>query len=164
MLLLFMRKSIILVFSIFLFLFASAQSNLTVSSSVGTSVENILQQHLAGDGVLLSGCPYPDINSSFQPGKFNGQQGNVQSAQIGTFNRNASSFPFQTGIIMTTGNVSVAAGPNSGGTSSSPTGVLDYSDPQLASMMSGLEHCAALEFDFVASADTFAFNFMMKRR
>ena len=155
-----MRKSIILVFSIFLLIFANAQSNLTVSSSVGTPVENILQQHLAGEGVLLSGCPYPDINSSFAPGKFNNQAGNVQSAQIGTFNRNASSFPFQTDIIMTTGNVSVAAGPNSGGSSSSTSGVLDYSDPQLSSIMSNLQHCAALEFDFVASADTFAFNYI----
>ena len=143
----------------FVLVLAHAQ-NLTVSSWVGTPVENILQQHLAGEGVLLSGCPYPDINSSFEPGKFNGQQGNVQSAQIGTFNRNASSFPFQTGIIMTTGNVSVAEGPNSGGSCSSTTGVVSYTDQDLSSMMSNLQHCAALEFDFVASADTFAFNYI----
>ena len=119
-----------------------------------------MQQHLAGEGVLLSGCPYPEINSSFEPGKFNNQTGNVQSAQIGTFNRNASSFPFQTGIIMTTGNVSVAAGPNSSGSSSSTTGVIGYTDQVLSGIMSGLNNCAALEFDFVASADTFAFNYI----
>ena len=155
-----MKKSILLVFSILMLVFANAQNNLTVSSMVGTPVETILQQHLAGEGVLLSGCPYPDINSSFAPGKFNNQAGNVQSAQIGTFNRHSSSFPFQNGIIMTTGNVSVAAGPNSGGTSSSTSGVTGYTDPQLSGMMSNLQHCAALEFDFVASADTFAFNYI----
>ena len=155
-----MKKYTLLILIFSIVFFANAQSNLTVSSSVGTLVETILQQHLAGEGVLLSGCPYPDINSSFDPGKFNNQTGNVQSAQIGTFNRNASSFPFQTGIIMTTGNVSVAAGPNSSGSSSSTTGVSNYTDSQLSSMMSGLEHCAALEFDFVASADTFAFNYI----
>ena len=155
-----MKKSIFLFFSILAFVFSNAQNNLTVSSMVGTPVETILQQHLAGEGVLLSGCPYPDINSSFAPGKFNNQAGNVQSAQIGTFNRHSSSFPFQNGIIMTTGNVSVAAGPNSGGSSSSTSGVTGYTDPQLSSMMSGVEHCAALEFDFVASADTFAFRYI----
>ena len=154
-----MKKHIVLVL-VFFAVFASAQNNLTVTSLVGTPIETILQQHLAGEGVLLSGCPYPDINSSFQPGKFNNQAGNVQSAQIGTFNRHNSSFPFQNGLIMTTGNVSVAAGPNSGGNTSSTSGVIDYTDPQLASMISSVEHCAALEFDFVASADTFAFNYI----
>ena len=154
-----MKRYIVFVL-IFFAIFASAQSNLTVTSLVGTPVETILQQHLAGEGVLLSGCPYPDINSSFDPGKFNNQTGSVQSAQIGTFNRHNSSFPFQTGLIMTTGNVSVAAGPNSGGNNSSTAGVLNYTDSQLSSMMSNLQHCAALEFDFVASADTFAFNYI----
>lgn len=148
--------------ALFICLFYStfAQNNLTVSSLVGVPVDSILQQHLAGEGVLLSGCPYPDINSSFSPGKFNNQTGNVQSAQIGTFNRNNSSFPFQNGIILTTGNVSVAAGPNSSGSSSSTTGVVNYTDTQLSSMTSSLQNCAALEFDFVASADTFAFNYI----
>ena len=155
-----MKKSILLSVCVLMLGVSYAQNNLTVSSMVGTSVETVLQQHLAGEGVLLSGCPYPGINSSFQPGKFNNLSGNVQSAQLGTFNRNNSSFPFQTGIIMTTGNVSVAAGPNSGGGSSSQVGVVNYTDPTLSNMMSGLEHCAALEFDFVAAADTFAFNYI----
>ena len=156
-----MKKTLFfLIFNICLIYSTFAQSNLTVSSLVGVPVDSILQQHLAGEGVLLSGCPYPDINSSFQPGKFNNQAGNVQSAQLGTFNRNNSSFPFQTGIIMTTGNVSVAAGPNSGGGSSSQVGVVGYTDPTLSTMMSRLQHCAALEFDFVAAADTFAFNYI----
>ncbi|MBR5704270.1 MAG: hypothetical protein IKX45_08475, partial [Bacteroidales bacterium] len=77
-----MKKYTLLILIFSIVFFANAQSNLTVSSSVGTPVENILQQHLAGEGVLLSGCPYPDINSSFAPGKFNNQAGNVQSAQI----------------------------------------------------------------------------------
>ena len=155
-----MKKSILLSVCVLMLGVSYAQNNLTVTSMVGTSVETVLQQHLAGEGVLLSGCPYPDINSSFQPGKFNNQTGSVQSAQLGTFNRNNSSFPFLNGIIMTTGNVSVAAGPNSGGGSSSTIGVSDYTDSQLSNMMSGLQHCAALEFDFVAAADTFAFNYI----
>ncbi len=157
-----MKKSIILSVCVLMLGVSYAQSNLTVTSMVGTPVETILQQHLAGEGVLLSGCPYPDINSSFQPGKFNNVAGNVQSAQLGTFNRNNSSFPFQTGIIMTTGNVSVAAGPNSGGSSSSTTGVVSYTDSHLGPLVSPnvVYNSAALEFDFVAAADTFAFNYI----
>jgi gliding motility-associated-like protein len=127
---------------------AFSQQNLTVSSLVGTNVDTILQRHLAGDGVEIS------------TGKFNNQTGNVQSAQIGTFNRNQSSFPFQRGLVMTTGNVSVAAGPNSGGSNSSTSGVNSYTDSQLSSLISGVQNSAALEFDFVAYADTFSFNYI----
>lgn len=155
-----MKKSIFLAFSILAFIFSNAQSNLTVTSMVGTPVETILQQHLAGEGVLLSGCPYPAINSSFDPGKFNNVAGNVTYPQIGTFNRNGSSFPFQTGVVLTTGNVSVAAGPNNSSSASSQVSP-SYTESQLQPLVSNpVTSSASLEFDFVASADTFAFNYI----
>lgn len=145
-----MKKHILLIIIILAFAFTcvQAQQNISVSSLVGTNADTLLQRHLAGDGVELSN------------GKFNNQTGNVQSPQIGTFNRNQSTFPFQRGLIMTTGNISVAPGPNSGSGTSSTTGVITYTDPQLSSLMSGVTNSAALEFDFVAFADTFAFNYI----
>ena len=109
-----MKRFFLSIISIATVMFVAAQgNNLTVSSLQGTSVGAILQDHLAGDGVLLSGCPYPDVNAMMQPAKFNNQTGNVSSPQIGTFNRNGfTNFPISTGLVMTTGNVSVAAGPN----------------------------------------------------
>ena len=123
-------------------------NNVTVQSLMGTHIDTILKYHLAGEGVELSN------------GKFNNMPGNVTSDQIGTFNRNNyTQFPFATGLVMTTGAVSVAAGPNNTTSASSPTG--NYTDATLQQYAtSSLQNCAALDFDFLAYADTFAFNYV----
>lgn len=146
-----MKKCVVLFFNV-LFLFAlNAQNpNLTVSSLVGTNVDSILKHHLEGNGVLLSN------------GKFNNQTGNVTYPQIGTFNRNDfTDFPFATGLVLTTGNVSVAAGPNNSGAASSSVGN-HYTESDLSPCSGGysLTSCASLEFDFIAMADTFAVNYI----
>ena len=143
-------------------MFVAAQgNNLTVSSLQGTSVGSILQDHLAGDGVLLSGCQYPNINAMMQPAKFNGQTGNVSSPQIGTFNRNGfTNFPISTGLVMTTGNVSVAAGPNNSTSASSQVST-GYTESALSQYTTNtVNNSASLEFDFIAMADTFCFNYI----
>lgn len=132
---------------------ASAQNqNLTVTSLVGTHIDTILKYHLMGEGVEIS------------YGRFNNQQGVVQSNQIGTFQRNGfTSFPFETGLVMTTGTVTLAAGPNDQTGASSSTGVISYTDQQLATSglpTSSLNNCAALDFNFLAYADTFCFNYV----
>ena len=146
-----MKKCVVLFFNV-LFLFAlNAQNpNLTVSSLVGTNVDSILKHHLEGNGVLLSN------------GKFNNQVGEVTYPQIGAFNRNDfTDFPFATGLVLTTGNVSVAAGPNN---SASATGSISnyFTETELSPYSGGysLTSCASLEFDFVAMADTFAVNYI----
>ncbi|MBP5562425.1 MAG: choice-of-anchor L domain-containing protein [Bacteroidales bacterium] len=156
-----MKKHIILLtISVICALSITAQNqNLSVSSLSGQSVESILQQHLAGDGVLITGCDCPNVFSD--PAKFNNQTGNVTYPQIGTFNRNGfTTFPFETGLVMTTGNVSVAAGPNSSSGSTS-TVSNPYSETQLSSLAtSSINGSASLEFDFIAMTDEFAFNYI----
>ncbi|MBR6904878.1 MAG: choice-of-anchor L domain-containing protein [Bacteroidales bacterium] len=157
-----MKRFFLLIISMVTVMFVTAQgNNLTVSSLQGTSVGSILQDHLAGDGVLLSGCQYPNINAMMQPAKFNGQTGNVSSPQIGTFNRNGfTNFPISTGLVMTTGNVSVAAGPNSSTSASSPVSP-PYIESALNQYTTGtISSSASLEFDFIAMADTFCFNYV----
>ena len=126
-------------------------NNVTVQSLQGTHIDTILKYHLAGEAVELSN------------GKFNNQTGIVNYNQIGTFNRNNyTQFPFETGLVMTTGEVTVAAGPNSSGSSSSPISNF-YTDATLQSSglaTATLNGCAALDFDFLAYADTFAFNYV----
>lgn len=156
-----MKKYIILLIFSMLFTFGiTAQNqNLTVSSLVGQSVESILQAHLAGEGVLITGCDCPNVFSA--PAKFNNQTGNVTYPQIGTFNRNGFvNFPFASGLVLTTGNVSVAAGPNSsGGSTQAVTNY--YAENQLSSLAtSSINGSASLEFDFIAMADEFAFNYI----
>lgn len=156
-----MKKHIILLtISVICALSITAQNqNLSVSSLSGQSVESILQQHLAGDGVLITGCDCPNVFSD--PAKFNNQTGNVTYPQIGTFNRNGfTTFPFETGLVMTTGNVSVAAGPNSSSGSTSAVSN-PYSETQLSSLAtSSINGSASLEFDFIAMTDEFAFNYI----
>ena len=146
------------IFAVLVLCFAFAWSalaqnpNLTVTSLVGTHIDTILKYHLMGEGVEIS------------YGRFNNQQGVVQSNQIGTFNRNNfSTFPFETGLVMTTGAVSLAAGPNNNTGASSSTGVISYTDQQLSTSglpTSSLNNCAALDFNFLAYADTFCFNYV----
>lgn len=122
--------------------------NLTVSSLSGQNPQTIVDQHLSGDGVLLTNA------------EFNNSAGNVSTPQIGTFNYTGNVFPFHSGLVMTTGNVSVAQGPNTSGGSSAAVSTI-YSDLQLAPYAtSSINACAVLDFDFVAYSDTFAFNYI----
>lgn len=148
---------IVLAFSIM----QAQNQNLTVTSLQGTHVDTILQHHLQGDGVMISGFPDPDVFDASQKGKFNNQSGNVTYPQIGTFNRNGfSAFPFATGLVLTTGNVSVAAGPNSSSGSTSSVSNY-YTESQLGPLASSsINGSASLEFDFIAMADEFAFNYI----
>lgn len=132
-----------------------SQQNLSTTSLVGTNVDTVLQRYLAGDGVEISN------------GKFNNQTGNITTltgttySQIGTFNRNGfTNFPFATGLVLTTGDVSTAQGPNnlSGAGTNSQT---YYTETALSSLASAsLYGAASLEFDFLAYADTFSFNYI----
>ncbi|MCR4827102.1 MAG: choice-of-anchor L domain-containing protein [Bacteroidales bacterium] len=156
-----MKKSVFLAFGILMLVFSNAQSNLTVNSQANVSVDAILQQHFQGEGVLMSGYPDPTSSFGLSPGKFNNQT-TVTYPQIGTFNRNGfTSFPFETGIVMTTGNVSVAGGPNNS-TSASQSVSSYYQANWLLNYTTGtsVTSAAVLEFDFVASADTFTFNYI----
>lgn len=145
-----MKKTfLLLIISVLCSSMAFSQANLTVQSQVGINIDTVIQRHLAGDGVEISN------------GKFNNQTGNVTYPQIGTFNRNGfTNFPIATGLVMTTGNVSVAAGPNSGGSTGSQVSNY-YVESALNNYASNtLYACASLEFDFLAYADTFSFNYI----
>ena len=127
-----------------------AQNNVTVMTLQNVHVDTILKYHLAGEGVELSN------------GMFNMVPGIVTSNQIGSFNRNNyTQFPFATGLVMTTGACSVAAGPNSS-TSSSSTANVTYHDALLQQYNQGytVQNSAALDFDFLTYADTFAFHYV----
>lgn len=156
-----MKKLVILLIFNLLMVFSmiAQNQNLTVSSLVGQSVESILQNHLAGEGVLITGCDCPNVFSA--PAKFNNQTGNVTYPQIGTFNRNGfTNFPFASGLVLTTGNVIVAAGPNNG-TSVSAQVTPGYTESALSSYTTNtVYNSASLEFDFIAMADEFAFNYI----
>ena len=130
-------------------LLLSAQ-NIDVASAQGQNIATFINQHLKGNGVYITNV------------KFNNVQGNITFPQIGTFNSNG--FPYlqmDLGVVMTTGNVSVAEGPNySQLASSSVTNY--YSDLQLNQLL-GLEQavssCSTLDFDFVSISPYVTLNY-----
>ena len=113
--------------------------NITVTSANGENITTFVSNNLLGSGVYVSNV------------KFNNATGNISKPQIGTFNANGyTQLMMESGVIMTTGNVDVAPGPNSsGGHSNSITGY--YSDSQMNSIASSsVTACATLDFDFVS--------------
>ncbi len=113
--------------------------NITVSAANGQDVNTFINNNLIGSGVQVSNV------------KFNNATGNIATAQIGTFNSNGyTQLRMASGVIMTTGNVSVAPGPNNSGSLSTPVSGY-YSDPQMNSIStSSVTACSTLDFDFVS--------------
>ncbi|MCR5861341.1 T9SS type A sorting domain-containing protein [Flavobacterium sp. J372] len=82
-----------------------------------------------------------------------------QPASIGTFNRNNTSFPLASGIILSTGAVAAAPGPNSTVQSSNP-GWPGDAELQLLGGVSQLNDATKLEFDFIPQIDHMSFDYI----
>lgn len=130
-------------------LMLSAQ-NITVNSAQGQNITTFVEQHLKGNGVYITNV------------KFNNVQGNITYPQIGTFNSNG--FPhlqMDQGVVLTTGNVSLAPGPNNNG-GATATVTSHYTDPmtQMAALVSNpLTSCATIDFDFVSISPFVTLNY-----
>ncbi|MBR2959279.1 MAG: T9SS type A sorting domain-containing protein [Bacteroidales bacterium] len=122
--------------------------NISVSAATGQNIGTFVQNNLIGDGVYVFNV------------KFNNNTGNIATPQIGTFNSNGYVQLFMDeGVLMTTGNVSVAPGPNNGGSASQSVANY-YSDSQLSSIASGsINGCATLDFDFVSISPFVTVNY-----
>lgn len=118
---------------------------LTVDSSVNATdgVQNILM----GGGVEAANIVF---------------SGNEET-QIGSFQCNGCGLGLVSGLILGTGAVTGAIGPNQDGgfESGPPTGIDGFSDPDLAVLADNtINNAAILEFDFVPTGDEIAFNFV----
>lgn len=122
------------------FIFNSASAQLTVAA--GTPA--VLVDTLLGTGVTASGVTYTGDPSS-----------------TGTFNGAFSNIGFTSGAMLTTGDISVAPGPNVlGGSSVGGSGAV-CTDAQLnAISTTTLYDGAVLEFDFVPMSDTLKFRYV----
>ncbi len=126
----------------------STAQNITVSSAQGQNINTFIQNNLVGSGVYVYNV------------KFNNATGLINTPQIGTFNSNGYTLlRMNEGVVMTTGNVSVAPGPNNSGSQSSAiTGF--YSDQQMVNVASGsINACATLDFDFVSVSPFITVNY-----
>jgi len=117
--------------------------NAQLQISQSLTPTQLIQQVLIGNGVTVSNITFT---------------GDVQA--IGKFYNGATTnLGLQSGVIMTSGNATLAIGPNNSGSSGfNNTGV---SDPQLASLVTTAIHDAAVfDFDFVPIADTVSFRYV----
>ena len=118
---------------------SAVAQNVSVSSAQGQNPAAFIQSEMVGSGVHITNV------------KFNNSSSNIASHQIGTFQSNGFiHLRMGSGVVMTTGNVSVAAGPNNTASKSVPATPV-YSDSQLSSIATGsINACATLDFDFVS--------------
>lgn len=130
----------------------SAQA-ITVSGVNGQSPTTFLNNNLAAEDVELYN------------GKFNWSTANINGSQVGTFANTNPNFPYNAGIVLTTGNINVAPGPNSGGSESSNMGVNTATprDADLQALIPGynLNGTSVLEFNFKSTlGNTFSFHYI----
>lgn len=126
----------------------SSWAQITVTNDM--TPEEYVTDVLVGSGVTVSNITF---NGSVPAA------GTIQ-AQVGYFNAGASGFDIPEGVIMATGNCTVAVGPNSSGSSSGGT-FPDPFDPDLDAICSAsLNDAAILEFDFIPSGDSISFNYI----
>lgn len=98
--------------------------------------------------VLVTGC-LTASNVSFTGG----------STQIGHFTKGSSSFPISEGIILSTGNVADAEGPNYDYNTTTEIG--SAGSAEINTITGGISYDAAvLEFDFIPAGDVIEFNYV----
>ena len=125
----------------------SGQSISTLPAN-GLLPDTFLNRYFAGEGVKLHNC------------KFNWSSSAINGSQVGTFANTNPQFPFSSGVILTTGNISVAQGPNSSGSESSTTGVnqaaVDSDLQPLVASGQPLDNASVLEFNFYSGRNEYS--------
>jgi gliding motility-associated-like protein len=130
----------------------SSLAQLTVDNSL--TVEAYVQNILLGAGVTVSNIT------------FNGLPGNTVTLQVGSFNGENSNVGISSGMILASGDVNVAEGPNQSGSNTLEVGPWPagsgVSDPDLQAINPGyaLNDAAVLEFDFIPNGDTLKFSYV----
>ena len=120
-----------------------------------TTDENYTAQQLVQDVLINSPCATVS-NFSVSGGNFTSGQ-----KSYAFFDGNGSTFPFQTGIVLSTGKASNTRGPN---TSLSDDGAnmgwFGDQDLEQALNISGTINATVLEFDFISVGNKFSFDYI----
>jgi gliding motility-associated-like protein len=130
--------------SLFIIIGFSAKAQLEVQQE---AVQDLVQNVLLGQGVTATNITF---------------RGNV--TQFGSFNGANSNIGLNRGVILATGGITVALGPNNQGGASVPTGGSQDGDPDLAivagTTQGQIRDVAIIEFDFVPVGDTISFKYV----
>lgn len=132
-------KKILLPFA-FLFCVTSGFAQLTVNGSL--TPQQLVQTILIGNGVSASNVTY-----------------NGAPVAIGSFNGTASNIGISNGILLTTGNLTNAVGPNNLGGQGLNNNRPGDADLNTISGVTTFD-ASILEFDFIPASDTLRFNYV----
>ncbi len=130
-----------------LMLALGVSAQLTVNNTLFPT--QLVQNVLLGGGVTATNIT------------FNGGPGNVMSEQLGSFDGTTSLVGLDGGVIMATGDIQLAPGPNDAGGATEGGGNFGVGDPDLE-LLSGVttNDVAVLEFDFVPTGDSLKFRYV----
>ncbi|WP_070137602.1 choice-of-anchor L domain-containing protein [Crocinitomix algicola] len=125
-------------------------SQITVTNT--QTPEELVSDVLVGAGVEISNV---EFNHSIP-------LAGVVQAQAGFFDASGMDFPIPSGVILATGNVRLAEGPNDSGSATDNEGVaVDPNDADLDAIgTTTINNEAVLEFDFVPSGDSVVFKYV----
>ncbi|MDD3740633.1 MAG: choice-of-anchor L domain-containing protein, partial [Bacteroidales bacterium] len=112
-----------------------------IDTQTGLTIQNLVEDTLINGCIQVSNVT---VNSS---------------GAYGYFKKNGSQFPFESGIVLASGPIANAEGPNS---SSSQGGSLGSgSDPDLAMLTTyPINDATVVQFDFIPATDTVLFNYI----
>lgn len=144
-----------IVLSFFLIVSLTIEAQVVTTSAEGVVPQTLLQEALLGNGIIIKN------------GKFNRSKNAIQTAQIGTFELadKTSDFPFKRGLVLTTGEVSVAEGPNTIPDRMRPIPPEMMAEPDndlltLTTKDATLNSTTILEFDFLTPSSSFEFHYI----
>lgn len=114
--------------------------------------EELVNDVLVGAGVIISNV---EFNHSVPLAE-------AVQTQAGYFDASGTSFPIESGVLLATGNVELAIGPNDSGSATDNDGVaVDPDDVDLDAIGTAtINNEAVLEFDFIPSGDSIEFAFV----
>ena len=131
-----------------MFCYVSFAQQITVDNTV--SPQNLIEN------TLIQGCVAVSNISSPVNGDVNG------IGSFGYFEQNNSSFPFQNGIVLTTGNANSAGNTNNSETLNEGNTTWETdTDLETALGITGTMNATSIEFDFVSISNTIAFNYVL---
>ncbi|MFC5196116.1 choice-of-anchor L domain-containing protein [Bizionia hallyeonensis] len=138
-----------------LFIMACLWSLMSWSQNVTADSFAYTPQELIEDVLIDSDCISNVVVTNSVSGNFNGSD-----LSYGYFEANGSSFPFQSGIVMSTGRLQNTAGPNT--SLSDDTAPIWIGDEEIESVLNESEtfNSTILEFEFEAIADQISFRYI----
>lgn len=144
------KKLLLPLLSLSLFAGLSGQVSAQIVIDNTQTPEWYVQNVLLGQGVTVSNIT------------FNGGSAQTVTEYVGSFDGQNSNIGLNGGLMLATGDVSMAVGPNNNGGMTLGGGNFGQSDPDLDAIVggAGTNDAAVLEFDFIPSGDSLRFRYV----